>query len=195
MVNLTERQKEIINVAVAIIAEEGMQKLSIKNISNRIGISEPAIYRHFDSKIDILLAVLKYFIHSMEAILNDGMDAELSPLKQIESVLMNFFRRFNDNPQLVTIIFSEEIFPTDDRIAKEIFSIIQLNQMTFVKLIEKGKIADEIDNNLPSDQLATIILGALRVVVKKWHLSKYSFDLIDEGYRLLETLIMLLKKR
>lgn len=194
MANLTNRQKEIINVTVAIIAEEGIQKLSIKNISNRIGISEPAIYRHFACKTDILLAVLKYFIHSTESILNDGIDTDLSPLKQVGSILMNFFRRFNENPQLVTIIFSEEIFPTDDRIAKEIFSIIQLNQMTFIKLIEKGKETGEIRDELASEQLSTIILGALRVLVKKWHLSKYSFDLIKEGDRLINTLMLLIKK-
>ena len=60
-VSFTKRQTEIINVSIDIIAERGIQNLTIKNISKSIGISEPAIYRHFDTKMDILLAILSYF--------------------------------------------------------------------------------------------------------------------------------------
>ena len=40
--------------ALGLIAEKGIQGLTIKNLSKKIGISEPAIYRHFDSKSSIL---------------------------------------------------------------------------------------------------------------------------------------------
>jgi len=51
---LTDRQIEIINKSIDIIATKGIQGLTIKNLSKEIGISEPAIYRHFESKTDIL---------------------------------------------------------------------------------------------------------------------------------------------
>ena len=53
----TERQQEIINVALKLINEKGIQGLTMKNLSKEIGISEPAIYRHFENKIEILLAI------------------------------------------------------------------------------------------------------------------------------------------
>ncbi|MBL6964026.1 MAG: helix-turn-helix transcriptional regulator, partial [Candidatus Marinimicrobia bacterium] len=51
----TERQDQIIQESIQLIAEKGIQGLTIKNISKAIGITEPAIYRHFDSKNDIIL--------------------------------------------------------------------------------------------------------------------------------------------
>ena len=63
---LTDRQQEIIDTSLEIISTIGIQGLTIKNLSKRIGISEPAIYRHYENKISILLAILDYFKSSGE---------------------------------------------------------------------------------------------------------------------------------
>ncbi len=57
----TERQKEIISVSLELISEKGIQGLTIKNLSKKIGVTEPAIYRHFDSKTEILISILDFF--------------------------------------------------------------------------------------------------------------------------------------
>ena len=44
---LTKRQKEIINTSSDLIATGGIQNFTMKSLSKDIGISEPAIYRHF----------------------------------------------------------------------------------------------------------------------------------------------------
>jgi len=44
---LSSRQSEIINTAIKLIGEGGIQALTIKNISSEIGIAESALYRHF----------------------------------------------------------------------------------------------------------------------------------------------------
>ena len=56
---MTKRQEEITKEAIKLISEKGIQGLTIKNLSKRIGISEPAIYRHFEGKTDILLKLLE----------------------------------------------------------------------------------------------------------------------------------------
>ena len=44
---LSSRQSEIINTAIKLIGEGGIQAFTIKNISSEIGIAESALYRHF----------------------------------------------------------------------------------------------------------------------------------------------------
>ena len=46
----TERQQEIIDVALKLINNRGIQGLTMKNLSREIGVSEPAIYRHFETQ-------------------------------------------------------------------------------------------------------------------------------------------------
>ena len=86
MNNLTERQKEIVKTSIDIISDRGIQNLTIKNLSKKIGISEPAIYRHFKNKMEILLSVLSRFENQIckNEILKDS--EENSPMEQLFSI-------------------------------------------------------------------------------------------------------------
>ena len=57
MSELSARQEEIIDTAIKLIDAGGIQNLTMKNIARQMGFSEPAIYRHFESKLDLLLAM------------------------------------------------------------------------------------------------------------------------------------------
>ena len=184
MDSFTDRQKQIIDVSIKIIAEKGIQKLTIKNISKSMGISEPAIYRHFDGKMDILLAILSLFKKNSHIVSAKTISNKTSSIKQIESIFVNHFKQFAANPALSAVIFSEEIFQNDKRLAEQVNSTMQLNQNMIIKIIEKGQQNNEIRNDIPEKQLSVIIMGALRLIVAKWRLSKYSFNLEQEGAEL-----------
>lgn len=194
MDEFSKRQKEIINVSIKIIAEKGIQKLTIKNISKSIKISEPAIYRHFDSKMDILIAILSQFKNNSKIILSKIISDKTSSIKQIESIYNHHFKKFSENPALTAVIFSEEIFQNDKRLSDMVYSIMQLNQNMIIKVIKNGQKNQEIRNDISEKQSCTIIMGALRLIVTRWRLSKYSFNLQQEGFLTFNSIKTLIKK-
>jgi len=189
----TDRQNEIIDVSIKIISEKGIQQLTIKNISKSMGISEPAIYRHFDGKMDILLAILSHFKKNRHINSAKIISAKTSSIKQIESIFINHFKQFAANPASAAIIFSEEIFQNDKRLAEQVNLMMQLNQNMIINIIKKGQKNNEIRHDIPDKQLSIIIMGALRLIVSKWRLSKYSFDLEQEGAELWKSLKRLIE--
>ena len=52
--NFTERQIEIIDASKDLIGRKGIQNLTIKNLAKKMSFSEPALYRHFKDKTEIL---------------------------------------------------------------------------------------------------------------------------------------------
>jgi AcrR family transcriptional regulator len=188
MTDFTPRQKEIMETAMKLIAEKGIQKCTIKNVSRHIGISEPAIYRHFESKMDILLGILSCFKQRTKTTSERIRSSESTAIKQIESFFLGHVQEFTANPTIAAVIFSEEIFQNDNRLSEEVFSIMKLSQDTLIVLIEKGQKEEEIQSDIPKEQLALILMGALRLMVKKWRLSGFSFDLEKEGADLWDAL-------
>ncbi|MCK7470130.1 MAG: TetR/AcrR family transcriptional regulator [Desulfomicrobium escambiense] len=61
MANSETRKKEIIEAAINLIAESGIQNLTVRGISAKIGVTDAALYRHYKNKTDILLGILKLF--------------------------------------------------------------------------------------------------------------------------------------
>ncbi len=58
LTNLTDRQQAIVDQAIEMISEGGIASMTMRKLSERLGITEPAIYRHFENKTAILTAML-----------------------------------------------------------------------------------------------------------------------------------------
>ncbi|MGC9513926.1 MAG: TetR/AcrR family transcriptional regulator [Fidelibacterota bacterium] len=189
----TDRQKEIIHVSLELLAEYGIQGLTMKNLSKRIGISEPAIYRHFDNKVDILSALLDFFRQNNEDFFEKEVDESIPAPDKIENILMNHFRVFTENPSLVTVIFAEELFRNEAALSDKVISIMEYNSSVIKTILDDGQAAGTIRKDIPAEHLIMMVLGALRLFVKKWQLTGAPFSLMDEGSKLTASLKCLLK--
>jgi hypothetical protein len=82
---------------------------------------------------------------------------------------------------MAAVVFSEELFQNDSQLAEEIFSVMKLAHETMTFIIERAQERGEIRNDIAKESLALVILGALRLMVKKWQLSKYAYSLEQES--------------
>ncbi len=188
----TERQQEILEHAINLIAEKGIQGMTIKNLSKRLGITEPAIYRHYESKIEILISLLDYFITTTSGIFQEQINSEISASDRIKIIFQKHFEAFERTPALVAVIFSEEIFRNEIVLSNKVKHIMERNAASIDAIIEAGKQRGEISKSLSTQQLTTIFMGSLRLVVKKWQMNGFSFDLSTEGEELFQTLNQLI---
>ena len=190
--DLTERQIEIIDCSIEIIANEGIQGLTIKNISKEIGFSEPAIYRHFDSKTDIILAILDYF-KTMADFLSEMMETyEADAIEKISFMFSKMMEMFTDQPSIVSVIFSEEIFKNEQSLKNKITEILNLHQTTVEKIIERGQAENNVRKDIGKQSLAIILMGSLRLLVKRWDLNDNNFNLEKEGNKLIDSLKLII---
>ncbi|MBN1768533.1 MAG: TetR/AcrR family transcriptional regulator [Prolixibacteraceae bacterium] len=189
----TARQIEIVETALHLINDNGIQGLTIKNLSKKIGISEPAIYRHYENKVEILVAVLDSFGSLLGEIKND-VEKQSGSLSKIEKMFTAFFTAFNENPSLVAVIFSEELFRNEPQLSQKTADIINRNIHFLGTVIEEGIQHGEIRNDISSEHLAIMVMGTLRLFVKKWQLSGFNFKLNSEGGKLIRSVISLISK-
>ncbi len=177
----TERQMEIITAAIDLIAENGIQKVTIKNLSARINVTEAAIYRHFASKIEILLAILHYFKDNNTSLINTTLETQKKPLEQLQALMLSHFKLFEEKPSLASVIFAEEIFQNDKRLSETVYEIMKGNEQIMVQTIKRGQQSGHIRNDIDSERIVLLIMGMLRLTITRWRLAGYGFDLVKEG--------------
>lgn len=191
---LSERQQEIIERSVDLIAEKGIQGLTIKNLSKKIGISEAAIYRHFDSKTEILLAILTSFRTESKSFLENFDSNKKNAFEKISAFFNTLLNIFELKPSVVSVIFSEEIFQNDIVLVDEVKKTMNSNQKYLIKFIKQGQELNEIRNDIDSEFLALYISGAVRLLVKNWKNEGMSFSLKRKGNQLISSFIDMIKK-
>jgi AcrR family transcriptional regulator len=189
----TERQKEIIQVSLDLISEKGIQGLTIKNIASKIGTSEPAIYRHYKNKIHILLSILETFKTFSQFAFNEELNKDINSVEKISNIFNKHFQEFAKNPSLVAVIFSEAIFINEKLLIEKISGIMKENEEIMQKILKQGQTNNEIRSDLDTNTLSTIIMGSLRLFVKKWQFSNHSFDLNKNGESLIKTIKTIIK--
>lgn len=190
---ITERQQQIINVSLELIAESGIQSLTIKNLAKKIGFAESAIYRHYDNKIQILLAILDFFRQNTSMFFINQLNSNANALQKIETLFQNHFAKFAASPSLVAVIFSEEIFRNEKELSEKVKEIVNSNTANLKTIIENGQSSGEIRADIEAAHMAVIILGSLRMFVKQWHMSGNKFNLVEKGSAFIESIKVLIK--
>ncbi len=187
----TERQTQIIEKSIELIATLGIQGFTIKNLAKVIGISEPAIYRHFDHKTDILITILDNFKEMGEFMTLMSNNSDDTAIEKIEFLFTKMMEIFIEQPAIISVIFSEEIFKNDEILKEKIVEIHNMHQLNIEMIVESGQLNKDIRSDIDKSSLALIFMGSLRLLVKRWDLNNQNFDLNKEGAKLLNTFKLL----
>jgi AcrR family transcriptional regulator len=191
---LSERQEQIIEESIKLIDEKGIQGLTIKNLSKAIGISEPGIYRHFESKTDILLSILKNF-EEMSSFMNEVIkEGEGTTISKIEFMFSKIIELFSVEPSHISVVFSEELFKNDEALKSKIIEIMNMKEKAIEDIILEGQNNGEVRNDIGNKTLALIVIGALRFRIKQWDLRNQHKNLEEEGQELIKGLRLILEK-
>ncbi len=190
----THRQQEIIDAAIELIAKDGIQNVTIKNLARAVHVTEAAIYRHFQSKLDILLGILELFKMEQTELAQRIDQENVTALERLETFFRLRFKQFSQRPALAAVIFSEEIFQNDRKLSVTINEIMDLSEKYFRNIILEGQKLEQIRTDIDAEQLTLIAMGSMRLMVARWHLTHHQFDLQVEGEKLWQSLKKLLQR-
>ena len=190
--NFTKRQIEILDASKELIGAKGIQNLTIKNIAKKMSFSEPAIYRHFKDKTEIIKSVLLFQREIIKSGIFKIIESDISSVEKLKTIIDFQFNHFKENPSIITIIFSESSFQYF--VGEIIRKMIKKRNQKLIQILKEGQIEGGVRNDISAEQMATIIMGSMRLTVLNWKLSNFETDLTKEGKELWQTIEKLIKK-
>ena len=179
----SERQQQIIETAIKLIADKGIQNLTTKNLAKEIGISEPALYRHFNNKLEILKAVISNFQIKMKPAL-EKLNKSVNSLNKIESFILEHLKIISQNPDFAKVIFSEANFQNEENLLLKMNNMMNQSHKILETVIQSGQGNNEIRIDVSSLSIIRMIIGSMRLLVTQWSMSGMIFNLETEGKQL-----------
>ena len=171
----TVRQQQIISAAKKLIVKYGSEHVTVKKMAQQIGVSEAAIYRHFNSKKEIL----SFLLDDVKATLLAGLEMSdgVDPLEVIEKALLHQISDSEQRRGMSFLIIAEIISLGDRKLKKKAYQVIldfldRLQKLLTIA-VESGKIRKDIE---PS-AMAKMLFGIMQGLVTVWTLSHYNLDL------------------
>lgn len=190
---ISERQFEIVEAAGRILSASGVSGLTIKNLAKEMGFSESALYRHFTGKEDIIIAMLNYLAKNMDERLQAVLSGDLGPKERLEALFSNQFAFFAQNPHFVVAVFSDGLLEESQKINAAILKIMQVKMKHLMPVLMQGQQQGVFTNAITIEELMHIVMGSFRLLMFKWRIAGFQFDIERQGQNMLLSLSTLIQ--
>ena len=157
------RQKEVFDVIVEILSEEGMHGLTTTKIAKKMGITQPALYRYFKNKDEMLLLFFDELKKKISEIVKNAKDGKTLDAK-ITILLKSHFNFIKETKAIPALMFSGYLFKEGDKKRKKMSEIV---------MYYRGEIENlfRIEKKFPEDLLpvaSDFVIGVLMSFILRW---------------------------
>jgi len=170
------RREQIAEAALAVVAGQGVRRLSMAAVARRVGLVPSGIYRHFAGKAAMLDAVLDV----LEKRIADNIEASCQetddPLGQLRGVLMRHVRFIREGRAIPRIIFSDDVHSGDPQRKQRIGSIIMSYVERLAEIVRRGQAQGQIRPEVDPQTAAMMFFGLIAPAGMLWQLTEGGFD-------------------
>jgi len=153
------RQEQIKKAVLDIIFEEGLDRLTTRNVAHRVQLSEGAIFRHFPTKVAILQAIMadveRDLMGALRTVAHGGAPAE----ERLLSFLCTHVGYLRGNRGITILLFSEAAHLGDGGLKASLRRILAEMKTLVMGIIADGIREGSWSTRVIPEDAATIYMG------------------------------------
>lgn len=159
---LTPTKERLIRAAIGIVAAEGMAAATTAAIAEHAGVAEGTLYRHYESKDDLLIAAYRQMKDEVFVQAAAGVDATLAPPERLKRTWKAIYLAYRAN---------KDAFAFGNRFAESALAEREGGEASraigkMVADLRRAGIASGDFKNLPADLLGHLFLAPLTYLLK-----------------------------
>jgi AcrR family transcriptional regulator len=170
------RQEQFAQAAMALIAEHGIDGLSVARVARRVGLVPSAIYRHYSGKdalVDAVIALISERLHgNVAAVSRETPDA----LERLYGLLLAHVRVIRENKGILRVVFSDELHHGHSERKARVYEMINSYLKRIADIVSDGQRKGRIRRDLDPGTISVMFLGLIQPASILWHLSDENFD-------------------
>lgn len=174
----SERKNEVFQAILQIIEEKGIDGISTTEVARRVGISQPAIYRHFRNREEMIGFFIESLSDALQALLRSASEKGGSR-QRLKTLLSLHLDMIEKNPVIPRLIFSDLIQAGNPQNRIRMKGVIDAYRSGIQRILDEGIRMGEI-RPLDSDGAANFILGFVLSSALRWMLDGRSWSLKGE---------------
>lgn len=184
-----QRKSEIISATLKLAFEVGPDAITTERIAGKVGISQPAVFRHFPRKEDIWVAVIEWIGERLAKRWSEVRDNRIGSLDQLSAVLHTQLELIQRTPAIPAILFSRELHVRNQALRSGVANLMQRFHTLLKEILDAGVSAKELRAGLDTSDAAFVFIALVQGLAVRWSLSERRFDLVEEGDRLLRVVL------
>ncbi len=191
----SKAKSALLRSAAVVIREQGPRSATLKNIAGNAGVTEPAIFRHFDGVDGVfqsLHAVAELFYGRFVASIRTG---EGIGLDRLEAGVETMFAILKDHPEFAYIIAKPDpVFRQSPKLKTKVAELNAALRAAIADCLKEARAAGQLVQDVELEPFATAATGALFQVMYAWLEDVEGYDPRKDGKKVFAGICALARK-
>jgi AcrR family transcriptional regulator len=148
----------------------------VARVARRVGLVPSAVYRHFESKDELLDAVLEMIRERLNANVVQASQDATDALQVLRRLVMAHVRLIRENEGILSVVFSDDVQNGRPERKARVHSIIQGYLKKVAQIVSRGQQQGQIRADADPATVSVMLLGLIQPAALLWHLSEGGFD-------------------
>jgi len=159
------RQEQIIQVAVDLAGERGMQGVTTQDMADAMGLTQGAIFRHFPSKDAIWLAAMNWVRERLMGVLGAAAEGAGDPLDALERMFYAHVNFIAKHPAIPRMVFSGQMLHDNPKLKALVQEILSGYEARLAALLRAAREAGLARADLDEQSAAILFIGMIQGLV------------------------------
>lgn len=109
-----QRREQILAAARDVFGRHGYHPASMEEIADAAGVTKPVLYQHFDSKLDLYLAVLDTTIDELLTATDFALRSTSDNKLRVQQTMRAYFAFVDSTDGIYRLLFESDVIGTED---------------------------------------------------------------------------------
>lgn len=179
------KQREIMQSALALFADKGYDTTSIRDIAKAAGVNIAMISYYFGSKEKLLEAIFQISIKNIRDKLEKIVrDKEANPVDKIEQIIDTYIDAIGENRNFHLLLLREQVVVKNSSVYSSIREMKEKNSMLIRSAVKAGEKAGYFRKNTDVAMLAQTMFGTINQAFsnRQYLCELYKIDNNDKSF-------------
>ncbi|MBN2654965.1 MAG: TetR/AcrR family transcriptional regulator [Nitrospirae bacterium] len=160
-----QRREVIVDTVIDLAGEQNPSEITTAAIAKRMGLTQGALFRHFQSKDAVLEAVMRQVSDRLMLRISKAENGSSSSIGKLENMFITHIKFIKDHPGIPRLLFGELQSSKKTEPKKIAQMLLSQYKKRLISIIEDGKEKGEFDLELNSDAAATLFIGTIQGLI------------------------------
>ncbi|MEP0321917.1 TetR/AcrR family transcriptional regulator [Bauldia litoralis] len=180
------RKAEIVATTLRLADELGPDRLTTQAIADAVGLTQPAIFRHFPTKQILWQGVAKAIDETMTEAWQAALAGNPAPQDRLVALIRIQLRHIEENPAIPAILHSRELQAENADLRQRFESLMMRFQALLRAELTRARDDGVVRADLLPEDGAILLISLVQGMAIRWSLGNRGFSLVTEGARLLD---------
>jgi len=165
------RRGQIARATLTLLANTPVDRITTRQVARELGISQPALFRHFRSRDEIFAAVVAHTRSELEGLAAEILHRKSAPLESLAALMRGLAAYAVENPGMPRLLFDDLGRGESSKYHQPLAQLVGLQRSLVAELVRQAQQAGDANAAADPDAAATLLVATLQGLLLRWQWS------------------------